>query len=86
MHRPARDPRCPSKGTASGQVESAFRLPISWLRDRPQATSTADPSTLSAQVNKLRQRSGLQRLAVVGDRGMLAQTDIAADLKPADLD
>ena len=46
----------------------------------------ADPSTLSAQVNKLRQRFGLQRLAVVGDRGMLATTRIAADLKPADLD
>jgi len=48
--------------------------------------NSADPSTLSAQVNKLRQRFGLQRLAVVGDRGMLAQTRIAGDLKPADLD
>ena len=48
--------------------------------------NTADPSTLSAQLNKLRQRFGLQRLAVVGDRGMLAQTRIAADLKPAELD
>jgi len=48
--------------------------------------NTADPSTLSSQVNKLRQRFGLQRLAVVGDRGMLAQTRIAGDLKPADLD
>ncbi len=48
--------------------------------------NTADPSTLSAQVNKLRQRFGLQRLALVGDRGMLAQTRIATELKPADLD
>lgn len=48
--------------------------------------NTADPATLSAQVNKLRERFGLQRLAVVGDRGMLAQTRIAADLEPADLD
>lgn len=48
--------------------------------------NSADPSTLSAQVNKLRQRFDLQRLAVVGDRGMLAQTRIAGDLKPADLD
>ncbi|MDE0261418.1 MAG: IS1634 family transposase [Bryobacterales bacterium] len=48
--------------------------------------NSADPATLSAQVNKLRQRFGLQRLAVVGDRGMLAQTRIAADLGAADLD
>ena len=48
--------------------------------------NSADPSTLSAQVNKLRQRFGVQRLAVVGDRGMLAQTRIAGDLQPADLD
>ncbi len=34
----------------------------------------------------MRQRFGLQRLAVVGDCGMLATTRIAADLQPADLD
>ena len=50
------------------------------------AGNTADPSTLSSQVNKLRQRFGLQRLALVGDRGMLAQTRIAGELQPAELD
>lgn len=50
------------------------------------AGNTADPSTLSSQVNKLRQRFGLQRLALVGDRGMLAQTRIEGELRPAELD
>ena len=48
--------------------------------------NTADPRTLSSQVNKLRRRFGLQRVAVVGDRGMLAQTRITGDLQPAELD
>ena len=48
--------------------------------------NTADPKTLSSQVNKLRQRFGLQRVVLVGDRGMLAQTRIAGELQPADLD
>ena len=48
--------------------------------------NTADPHTLSSQLNKLRQRFGLQRVVLVGDRGMLAQTRIAGELQPADLD
>ncbi len=34
----------------------------------------------------MRQRFGLQRLALVGDRGMLAQTRIEGELRPAELD
>jgi len=33
--------------------------------------NTADPKTVAAQVRKLRERFGLQRLVLVGDRGML---------------
>ena len=50
------------------------------------AGNTADPATLADQVHALRERYGLRRIALVGDRGMIAQTRIDADLKPAGLD
>jgi transposase len=40
------------------------------------AGNTGDPSTVSDQVEKLRQRFGLQRVVLVGDRGMLTQPQI----------
>ena len=47
---------------------------------------TADPSTLASQVNKLRKRFGLSRVALVGDRGLLTEARIREDLQPAGLD
>ena len=47
---------------------------------------TGDPSTLQAQVAKLKQRFGLARVVVVGDRGMITQARIREDLEPAGLD
>jgi hypothetical protein len=40
--------------------------------------NTGDPSTVSDQVYKLKQRFGLERVVLVGDRGMLTQTQIDA--------
>jgi transposase len=37
---------------------------------------TGDPTTVSDQVQKLRERFGLERVVLVGDRGMLTQTQI----------
>jgi transposase len=37
---------------------------------------TGDPTTLADQVEKLRRRFGLERLVMVGDRGLLTQTQI----------
>jgi hypothetical protein len=37
---------------------------------------TGDPTTVPDQVNKLRGRFGLERVVLVGDRGMLTQTQI----------
>jgi transposase len=37
---------------------------------------TGDPSTVADQVEKLRQRFGLKRVVLVGDRGMLTQTQL----------
>ena len=47
---------------------------------------TADPSTVAAQVNKMRKRFGLSRVVLVGDRGLLTEARIREDLKPAGLD
>lgn len=38
--------------------------------------NTADPTTVPDQVDKLRERFGLDRVVLVGDRGMLTQTQI----------
>ena len=45
-----------------------------------------DPSTLASQVGKLRTRFRLKRLVLVGDRGMITQARIDADLKSAGFD
>ena len=48
--------------------------------------NAADPSTLSAQVSKLKQRFGLSHVVLVGDRGMITSARIGEDLRPAGLD
>jgi hypothetical protein len=48
--------------------------------------NTADPATLASQVRTLKQRFGLSRVVLVGDRGMITSARIEADLKPAGLD
>jgi len=45
-----------------------------------------DPSTLSAQISKLKQRFGLKHVVLVGDRGMITSARIRDDLQPAGLD
>ena len=47
---------------------------------------TGDPSTLGAQVAKLKQRFGLGHVVLVGDRGMITEARITEDIKPAGLD
>jgi transposase len=48
--------------------------------------NTADPMTLSAQIDKLKQRFKLQRVVMVGDRGVLTSARIEQTLRPAGLD
>ena len=45
--------------------------------------NTGDPKTLAPQIEKLRQRFGLQHLVLVGDRGMITEARIRHDLAPA---
>ena len=50
------------------------------------AGNTADPTTLKVQIDKLRQRFGLRRVVLVGDRGLITQARISEELQPAGLD
>jgi hypothetical protein len=48
--------------------------------------NTADPVTLRAQIDKIRERFRLQRVVLVGDRGLLTSARIETTLRPAGLD
>lgn len=48
--------------------------------------NTADPMTLRAQVDKIKDRFGIGRLVLVGDRGMVTSARIRDDLEPAGFD
>ena len=48
--------------------------------------NTGDPATLGNQIAKLKERFGLKRVIMVGDRGMITQARIEHDLVPAGLD
>ena len=48
--------------------------------------NTADPMTLASQITKLRTRFNLSRIVLVGDRGMITDARLEADVKPAGLD
>ena len=50
------------------------------------AGDVADPKTLGTQIDKLKQRFDLTHVVLVGDRGLITQARIEADLKPAGLD
>src|SRR6202022_4531172 len=47
------------------------------------AGNTADPATLAAQIDKLKQRFGLSQVVWVGDRGMITSARIEQVLRPA---
>jgi hypothetical protein len=46
--------------------------------------NTADPGTVANQIAKLRSRFGLDRVVLVGDRGMLTEARIREDIAPID--
>jgi transposase len=48
--------------------------------------NSADPSTVAAQVAKIKERFGIQRIAWVGDRGMITSARINNVLKPNGMD
>jgi transposase len=48
--------------------------------------NTADPKTLATQIDTLKNRFGLARVCLVGDRGMITSARIDDELRPAQLD
>ena len=48
--------------------------------------NTADPKTLATQIGKLKARFKLERVVLVGDRGMITEARIREELRPAGLD
>ena len=48
--------------------------------------NTADPATLATQISKLKQRFALERVVLVGDRGMLTSARIADAVQPSGFD
>jgi hypothetical protein len=48
--------------------------------------NTGDPKTVAAQVGKIKDRFGITRVVLVGDRGMLTAARLREDIRPADLD
>ncbi|HTB41569.1 MAG TPA: IS1634 family transposase, partial [Reyranella sp.] len=48
--------------------------------------NTGDPTTLAPQIDKLKQRFGLDHVVLVGDRGMITEARITEDIKSAGLD
>jgi transposase len=47
---------------------------------------TGDPRTLAAQIDKVKKRFALEHVVLVGDRGMITQARIDAEIVPAGLD
>ena len=50
------------------------------------AGNTGDPKTVAAQVTKLKDRFGITKVVLVGDRGMLTAARLREDVRPARLD
>lgn len=48
--------------------------------------NTADPTTLETQIQKIKNRFNLRHLVLVGDRGIITETQIQGTLKPHGLD
>jgi hypothetical protein len=50
------------------------------------AGNTGDPATVASQVSKVRDRFGITRVVLAGDRGMLTAARLREDVGPASLD
>jgi Transposase DDE domain len=48
--------------------------------------NTGDPATVASQVGKLKDRFGITKVVLVGDRGMLTAARLREDVRPANLD
>lgn len=79
-----------SRDERAGNLQIVFGL-LTDQDGRPVAVevfagNTGDPKTVATQVEKLRARFGLDRVILVGDRGMLTSARIEQDLRSSGLD
>ena len=79
-----------SRDERSGNLQIVFGL-LANAEGCPVAVevfegNTGDPKTVASQVGKLRKRFKLERVILVGDRGMLTSARIREDLKPEGID
>jgi hypothetical protein len=77
-----------SRDERSGNLQIVFGL-LANAEGCPVAVevfegNTGDPKTVASQVSKLRERFKLERVILVGDRGMLTSARIREDLKPVE--
>ena len=77
-----------SRDGKKGKLQIVFGL-LSNLEGCPCAVevfpgNTGDPTTLAAQIRKTRERFALERVVLVGDRGMITEARLRDDIKPAD--
>jgi hypothetical protein len=75
----SRDERPGNPQIVFGMLSSAEGCPVAV---EVFAGNTGDPKTVAAQIAKLRQRFQLERIILVGDRGMLTEKRIEEDLRP----
>jgi hypothetical protein len=63
-----------------------FALPRDAVAVEVFQGNVGDPSTLESQISKLKGRFELERVVLVGDRGMITQARLNETIKPAGLD
>lgn len=73
----SRDDKSGNPQLVFGLLTSALGCPVAV---EVFAGNTSDPKTVAAQVDKLRLRFGLQKVVLVGDRGMITSARIREDL------
>ncbi len=79
----SRDGRRDDEQIVFGLICSASGCPVAV---EVFAGNCADPSTVATQVAKIKERFGIQRIAWVGDRGMITSARIDNVLKPNGMD
>jgi transposase len=77
-----------SRDKKKGKLQIEFGL-LCDIQGRPVAVevfegNTGDPTTVAHQIQKIRQRFGLKRVVIVGDRGMLTDARIREEFEGVD--
>ncbi|MYI73231.1 MAG: IS1634 family transposase [Candidatus Dadabacteria bacterium] len=79
----SRDKRGNNKQIVFGLLCSKYGCPVA-VEVFPG--NTADPMTVGAQIEKIKERFSIRRVALVGDRGMITTARIRKELEPGGID